>query len=261
MKTEIPRSKKLRSEWSYPCWLYLPGRRYLFALILVPSLAGCFNLTQIKPYPSSWPAVTTVPAGQCPDISGEYKNRGDVKSDSLTCSSEHSPKAAWNCDSSLAGNLVKMKAVDFSELSDARSAYTVKLRQPDPDTLEVYLQVEGSTPKIFKRSKGDFDCDSSSLKFSMTGSMFTDEKWSTARDIGLTAAELLLLPGAAGVGSTERVFRPLQDGSLSMEATQSAWFTWLAIINVHGKHNAFVRWERNPPGPEAKAANVGSSSR
>jgi hypothetical protein len=164
---------------------------------------------------------------------------------------KYPPKAAWNCDSSLAGNLVKMKAVDWSELSSARYVQSVKLQQPDPDTLEVYLPPEGSPPKIFKRSQGDFDCDSSSLKFSMTGNAFSTENSSTARNITITTGEALLY-AAIGVASTERVFRPLQDGSLSMEATESGWLTVLVIFNIHAKRNAFVRWERYPPSPSSR---------
>jgi len=251
MRTKIAQCETLRLELSGLCRRNLRWIGHFFALILLPSLAGCFSTGEIKPYPSTWPAVATTPSGQCPNISGEYQNSGDWNAESGSCGGKHPAKAAWNCDSSLAGNLVKMKAVDFDELLGARNAYTIKLQQPDPDTLEVYFPSESSPPKIFKRSQGDFDCDSSSLKFSTTGTVFSDEKSSTLHDVGITAAELLLLPGAAGVVSTERVFRPLQDGSLSMEATESVWFTWLAILNVHRKSNPFVRWERfQPASPE-----------
>jgi len=255
MKTETPRSKKLRLELGGPCWLNLRGIVYLFALILLPSLAGCFK-TDIKPYPSNWSPVATIPAGQCPNIAGEYENNGDWNVDSRSCGRKYPPKTAWNCDSSLAGNLVKMKAFEWSELSYSRNFMRVKLQQPDPDTLAVYIPSEGSPPKIFKRSQGDFDCDDSGLKFSMTGSTFSAEESSNARDIVIITGELLLY-AAVGIDSTERVFRPLQDGSLSMEATESNWATFLVLFNFHFKRNAFVRWERYQPPPQT---NVNSGS-
>lgn len=251
IKTETPRSKKLRLELGGPCWLNSLVIRHLFALILLPSLAGCFARTDIRPYPETWTPVATVAARQCPDISGEYENFGDGEWNHWHCGTgKYPPKAAWNCDTSLAGNLVKMKAVDTSELSSARSVQRVKLQQPDPDTLEVYLSPEDSQPKIFKRSQGDFDCDSSSLKFSMTGSAFSSEESSTVRNITV-ATGVLALYAAVGIDSTERVFRPLQDGSLSMEATQSDWGTALVFFNFHTKFNGFVRWGRYRPSPEA----------
>jgi len=253
MRTKIAQCEKLRPELSAPCRRNLRWIEHFFALILLSSLAGCFS-TEIKPYPSTWPQLATAPAGQCPNISGDYENTGDGEWDDRRCVHRKYPgKAEWNCDNSLAGNLIKMKAVEWSELSYARNIARVKLQQPDPDTLEVYIPSEGSLPKIFKHSQGDFDCDGSSLKFSMTGSAFSAEKSSTAGDIVMTTGELLLY-AAVGVDSTERVFRPLQDGSLSMEATESNWGTVLVLFNFHIKRNAFVRWERYQPGSSEKTS-------
>jgi len=254
MKIEIPRSEKLRLELGGPCWLKLRAIGLLLSLILLPGLAGCFK-TDIKPYPSNWSPVVTIAAGQCPDISGEYQNSGDWDADSRSCGRKYPPKTAWNCDSSLAGNLVKMKAVEWSELSYSRNFMRVKLQQPDPDTLAVYIPSEGSPPKIFKRSKGDFDCDSSGLRFSTTGNALSLEGESTGQAIVRTTAGLLALSGA--VVSTERVFRPLQDGSLSMEVTESVAMEMTMIFFLYGKNNAFVRWERYQPPPQN---NINSGS-
>jgi len=248
MKTETPRSKKLRLGLDVPCWLNLRGTRFLFALILLPSLAGCFT-TDTRPYPEDWPRVTTVPAGQCPHIAGQYVSIGyAVKAPPLTCSP--ALKGSWNCDATLSGNLVKMKAIDWHELQQVRAVEWVKLEQPDDDTLEVHFppahQLE---PKIFKRSQGDFDCDSSGLRFSISASLYSDERMSTADTVLLTTAGLLSL--TEGVASTERVFRPLANGSLSMEVTDSKAAVFLAIFASAKKFNAFVRWERYPPSPSS----------
>jgi hypothetical protein len=77
----------------------------------------------------------------------------------------------------------------------------------------------------------------------MSGSFLADEERSDAGNAVVTAFGLMLLSG--GIVSTDRVFRPLQDGALTMEVTESAAIT-------HGfsgasKYSAFVRWERSAP--------------
>ena len=250
MTLETSRSNLLQLDFGGPDRLSVRGIKQLFALILLLNLAGCFSIESIKPYPESWSPPTMITAGQCPDISGQYVNEGSREWDAWPCPDiEDWSKAGWNCDAALGGNLVKMKATEYSELLHAREVKWVKLKQPDPDTLEVYFPPdERAKPKIFKRSKGDFECDSSGLKFSMMGSAMSLEKSSTAEGIKRSALMLTALAGA--IVSTERVFRPLQDGSLSMEATQSNWVAILLIFDGHGKHNAFVRWQRyQPPSP------------
>ncbi|HXZ97376.1 MAG TPA: hypothetical protein VEG37_10095 [Burkholderiales bacterium] len=148
----------------------------------------------------------------------------------------------------LGGNLVKMGAIEYKELLQARNVKWLKLEQPNPDTLEVHLPPdEPFEHKIFKRSKGDFDCDNSGLKFSMIGSVYSFEDSSTVGSTIMTVTGLAINPGGAFM-SAERIFRPLQDGSLSMEATDSGWGVWL-IVSFHGKHNAFVHWQRYQPPP------------
>ena len=244
VKTKTPQSKKLRLELVGPCWSNLRGTRHLFALILLPSLAGCFA-ADTRPYPKDWPPVTTVPAGQCPRIAGQYWNGGsNVIAPRLTCAP--ALKGSWNCDATLSGNLVKMKAIEWHELQQVRAVSWIKLEQPDDDTLEVHFpsatQLE---PKVFKRSQGDFDCDGSGLRFSISASLYSDERSSTGDTVLMTTLGLLSV--SEGVASAKRVFRPLQDGSLSMEVTDSKAAVLAAIFASAKKFNAFVRWEQYVP--------------
>jgi len=242
MKTETPRSKKLCLQIGRPCRLNFCAIQLLFALVLLLSFAGCSTTTDIRPYPSSFPPIATTPAGQCPQIAGLYANDGYVSTPPLTCNPPL--KASWNCDGTLSGNLVKMKSIEWSELHQVRMVDWVKIEQPDNDTLEVSFPPRTHLEaRTFKRSQGDFDCDSSGLRFSMTGLLLSDEHLPTSMSVLMSAFGLLSASG--GVASTERVFRPLQDGSLSMEVTDSKAAVLMGIYAGRKKFNAFVRWVRD----------------
>lgn len=215
-------------------------------LFLLVSLQGC--PTNIDPYPEAWPAPVATPENHCPDIRGRYLNAGAPTGGAhcgginpQTDPNGHWPKASWNCDPTLAGNLMKMRTSDLSELQKARGLVWVELTQPDADTLEMHFPPESShKPIVFTRKGGDFDCSGSSLQFSTTGSFLSVEGRPEAGNIAVTAIGLLQATG--GIVSSTRSFRPLQDGSLSMEVTE---VMALAHLIVFGKRDrAFVRWER-----------------
>ena len=138
-----------------------------------------------------------------------------------------------------------MKSIEWSELHQIRMVDWVKIEQPDNDTLELSFPPRTHLePRIFKRSQGDFDCDSSGLRFSMTGLLLSDEHLSTGMSVLMSGFGLLSLSG--GMASTERVFHPLQDGSLSMEVTDSKAAVLMGIYAGRKKFNAFVLWKRDP---------------
>ena len=230
------------------------GAKWCACALALLSLAGCFSSTRISQYPESWSPAAKVPANQCPHIAGQYVNRGATEGiESRFCSPKYPRKASWNCDAMLAGNLVKMRSVEWNELKQARSVEWLEIRQPDADSLELdFPPATGMAPKTFKRSKGDFECDAGGLKFSMSGSVLSDEKTSTAAGVASTTmAGLLILSG--GVVSTERVFRPTQDGSLMMEVKESGVVVYM--VGMSSKSNAFVRWEHyQPPADDLKGA-------
>ncbi|HEY6281887.1 MAG TPA: hypothetical protein VIW72_08895, partial [Burkholderiales bacterium] len=146
-------------------------------------------------------------------------------------------------------------AIEYKELLQARNVKWLKLEQSNPDTLEVsFPPDEPLEHKIYKRSKGDFECDSSGLKFSITGSVYSFEDSSIVGSTIMTVTGLPINLGGAFM-SAERAFRPMQDGSLSMEVTDSGWGIVL-LIPIHGKHNAFVRWQRYQPPPPTNASSA-----
>ena len=207
--------------------------------------AGCFSETRIEPYPEDWPAVATIIPGHCPDITGQFENLGSAVS-----------KFDWKCENMLSCNALgfKMAASERDVMSVQWVVDWIEIRQPDPDTLEFHfpqtIQIE---PKILKRSKGDFDCDSSGLNLSWSINTLTDDKLSVGQKIFFT----LFLTG--GRGSRVQVFRPLRDRSLLMEEKDSVWWTHL-LVTLSLKRNAFVRWERYQPPPKPTPTAVSPSS-
>ena len=232
---------------------------YSLALLLLLSIAGCIR-SNIDHVPESWPPpVAMAPLDQCPNIAGLYVNRGNVTPEYKTlCFDSHSgrsrketnkypPKAGWNCDDLLFGNLIKMKAIDGTELQLLRGVNWLELRQPDPDTLEVHFPP--FDPKIFKRSKDDFQCDQSGLKYSMSGSPFSWEEKSATVNYIETSMQVVF--GTVVIVTTERIFSPLQDGSLLMEVTESNTGA-VILIPTKIKSHTFIRWERYSPEGEPR---------
>jgi hypothetical protein len=218
---------------------------YVLALFLTLSLTGCLLATRISAYPEGWAPAATAPANQCPAIAGRYVNSGIATGEhlgSLCPRDKYARKAGWNCDAQLAGNLIKMRTTEWSEIRQARAVEWLVIEQPDADTLEMHFPpASRHEPIVLKRGKGDFQCDGSSLRFSMIGSVLAAEERSDAGNVTVTTLSLMVFSG--GVVSTDRVFRPLQDGALTMEVTESVAVTHGFFLAA--KYSAFVRWERS----------------
>lgn len=234
---------------------------YSLALLLLLSIAGCIR-SNIDHVPESWPPpVAMAPLDQCPNITGLYVNRGNVTPEYKTlCFDSHSgksrketnkypPKAGWNCDEQLSGNLIKMRAIEGTELQQLRWVDWLDIRQPDPDTLEVHFPQFDT--KIFKRSKGDFQCDQSGLKYSISGSAFSWEEKSPIINYIATSMLVVFGYGTVVIVTTERIFSPLQDGSILMEVTESNTGA-VILIPTKIKSHTFVRWERYSPEGEPR---------
>lgn len=173
-------------------------------------------------YPTAWPAEVKAEMGTCPDLSGTYLNAGAL---AATCGPGLrglSGLAAWNCDASLAGNLIKMTPVEFGELKRARGAGSITLLQPDQDTLELrFPSTSALAERTYRRSQGHFECAESGATYSMRGSTFVHED--TPGAFGQTATAVIFLGSGTGLmDTTVRAFRRLQDGSIVMDVRESS---------------------------------------
>jgi hypothetical protein len=228
MRVRGPRGKEQQQGWSTLAFSVLP-------LLLV--VTGCQSLE----YPTNWPTELKAMSGMCPDLSGTYVNAGSLAGSCSAGLQGLGVVAAWNCDASLAGNLVKMTPIDVKDLRLARSVESITLQQPDQDTLEIHFpSTSAMAPRIFKRSKGHFECGAAGMTYSMKGSTFMHED--TPAAMGEVATTAVLLGSATGlIDTTVRAFRRLQDGSVLMDVRESSVGVSL-LLPVGWKSSNFVRW-------------------
>jgi hypothetical protein len=220
-------------------------RRSLPALAVALCLSACIPFSRTGPYPTGWPPLAAVEQGRCPTIAGKYFNHGIVSGEISCVERQTRSKAEWNCDPDLSENLAHLRGGDW-----------VELRQPDNDTLLVIVP-DNPTPKVLKKSRGDFGCDKAGLTKSAAGSVYSEEGRSDLANAGVTFLGVMTL--SAGITSSALTFRPAQDGSLVMEVEDSLAM-YDVLFAVVGTVNGFVRWEPyRVPQPSAEDSPTVSS--
>lgn len=203
-------------------------------LSAISLLYGCYA-AHMSVYPSGWPEAKTIPADTCPQIAGRYVNIGIRSSDwdsnmKHFCTgypTGHGRRPSWVCDMDLWDALVGDPV--------ASSARAIEIRQPDSATLFISVPDDPSfQERTLSRAQGDFACDVSGLTMSITGS-----------DMNAVSTVLSVLVLHFGVASSARSFRPLANGSLLMEVTNTHFVTQEILATGTIKGQGFVRWDRD----------------
>lgn len=202
--------------------------RTLGLVLTVASLTfGCITRSVNPGYPKDWPPPAPDRVGTCPDLSGTYRNTGELYIESgIVCDRQHIAPGAeagfWDCRLELAPNL----GID-------KSADAVELRHPDPASLELTLldvhgkRVESRTLKLEK----DYQCETDGLNFSFTRSLLGNP---TSTVIG---AVMLI----GGVLNHSRTFLRDSEGNLLMIAREQS-VAWGIVIGGTGSATSYVRW-------------------
>jgi hypothetical protein len=194
-------------------------------LLVAAVLSGCFfNRTTRE---------NAVASDTCPIIAGRYLNIGAPVSEGFSANMGQfcdlrTRRPGWTCDFGLAVNL-------FDEPQPAfLSARSIEIQQPDTNTLSISIPDDPSIqPRTLSRSHGDFECDTSGLTMSKSGSVFNPVS---------TAIGVIALTG--GVASSIRSFRLWNDGSLIMDVTNQSFFFHVFVAGTYDKRGV-VRWQKD----------------
>jgi hypothetical protein len=229
--------------------------RIVAAVLVAGGLFGCFMKNLATPYPPDWPAETAPASTACPIIAGRYMNLGAPSEGlgaSMSMFCDHvgyrrpNPNY-WDCDYQLGSNLV-----DDPTFHSARS---IEITQPEPGALVISIPEQPLVaPRRLSQSRLDFQCDGSGLTMSKIGNVYTGMNGSSVGDAVMTGMHAMLLAG--GIAANSRSFRPLPDGSLLLDVTNSSARVYL--FGFAAKGQGFVRWIRDT---SATAAGEGEAEK
>lgn len=182
-------------------------------------------------YPKEWPQPGEHQAGTCPDLTGVYRNAGELYIEAgINCNRSNAKVAPgaedghWHCKLELVPNLL---AVEMR-------ASKVAIRQKELGTMQLELLddtdllIETHTLHLGK----DFKCGSDGLIVSSTRSLFGGT--------GLTLVGIMTLSG--GVLNHSRTFT--RDSASNLVMTAREWSAVYGIV-LGGTHSAtsYVRWQ------------------
>jgi hypothetical protein len=213
------------------------------ALIACSLVSGCISY-QYTSYPYHWSKPAADRFGECPRISGRYK---DKAAEMTKIPSGDRRPAREDASPFLAVNLV-------GGFSDAwRWWQWVDIEQLDDQSLTVTLG-PGSEPikYVLHRASDDFSCEDGKLYISGPS-----ESLFKGKTEGTTAlmTTLGIGVGTGGVRLQRGAFSRTMKGDLVMEAQRSAVGVVLFYLPNISAHTYYLRWEPYLP-PEAAPAEV-----
>ena len=210
----------------------MPDPAVVRCLLLAAAVSSGCSANHMAVYPAAWPQEKAVTSTTCPEIAGRYLNAGTQSPDwsanmDYFCVKSAYRRQNWICRTSLAGDLIDDPAL--------LPAQVIEIKQPDPATLSISAPDNPSIqPRVLTRGHGDFECDSSGITMSLTGS-----------DMNAAGTVLSVLVLHLGVASSSRSFRPLSNGSLLMEVTNKHFITQEILGTGSVEGQGFVRWDRD----------------
>jgi len=192
------------------------------------ALTGCFTMRNNPEYPPDWPSATSERIGECPLIAGSYRNLGEPwLLAGIDCSLPEEPPEPDDlsvCTPWLAPNLDLW-----------REAQSVRLIQPDGDTLQVLLDDAHPGRALTYRRGSDFRCDAEGLHV---------ERGQSVLEGGAMVIGALLLTG--GRARVRRTFVRDREGALVMTIRVHV-VGMLAAIGFTRSATSYLRW---PPVPQ-----------
>jgi hypothetical protein len=204
-----------------------------FGLVLVvaPLASGCIMMSNNPDYPKEWPQPGEHHSGTCPDLTGIYRNAGELYIEAgINCSRSKGKVAPgaedghWHCKLELVPNLLAVET----------RANNVAISQKVPGAIQLELLDDSDVPiETHTLHQGKhFKCISDGLILSSTRSLYGGA--------GFTLVGIMTLSG--GVLNHSRTFSRDSMGNLVMTAKE-----WSAVYGIvfGGTHSStsYVRWQ------------------